>query len=214
MRRLSALGLLGLLTSGAALGGCSGGSGNACGQVEPCGGDVVGSWSIVGSCLSPEGMFLSERQALLAGFCRMGAYSAVHDDKQTASWVGAWSFAETMSYSVSILATVDESFTCTNGETCDALDTELKAAETATPTLQAAACTGTTGSCSCTVQWASFNADSGTYADSGTALSLAATTGVPTAQIGYCVQGNTMHWIPTQSVSAGPPFPDIVAVRQ
>ncbi|HLK93812.1 MAG TPA: hypothetical protein VKZ18_28225 [Polyangia bacterium] len=211
MRRLGALGLL---LVGAGLAGCSGSSGGACGQVDPCGGDVVGSWSIVGSCLSPEGMFSSERQALFAGFCTKGGASAVEGDHQTASWVGAWSFAETMSYSVSILATVDESFTCTDGETCGALDAELTTAESTYPTLQAAGCTGSAGSCACTVQWASFNADSGTYAASGTALSLAATTGVPTAQIGYCVQGNTMHWIPTASVSAGPPFPDIVAVRQ
>ncbi len=208
------LGALGLLVLGAALAGCSGSSANACGQVEPCGGDVVGSWSIVGSCLSPEGMFSSERQALFAGFCTKGGASAVHDDHQTASWVGAWSFADTMSYSVSILATVDESFTCADGETCDALEQELKTTEGTTPSLQAVSCTGSTGSCACTVQWASVNADSGTYAASGTALSLAATTGVPTAQIGYCVQGNTMHWIPTASVAAGPPFPDIVAVRQ
>ena len=43
---------------------CSGSSGTACGQVEPCGGDVVGSWSIVGSCLSPAGMFSTDRDAL------------------------------------------------------------------------------------------------------------------------------------------------------
>jgi hypothetical protein len=213
MKRLGAL-LLVVLASGTGLGGCSGSSETACGQVQPCGGDVVGSWSIVGSCLSPEGMFASERQQLFAGFCTSGGASAVKGDHETASWVGAWSFAQTMTYSVSILATVDESFTCTDGEACAALDAELATAESSTPTLQSATCTGTAGNCACTIQWASFNADSGTYADNGTALSLAATTGLPTAQIGYCVQGNTMHWIPTQSVSAGPPFPDIVAVRQ
>ena len=177
---------------------------------------MVGSWSIVGSCLSPEGMFASERQQVFAGFCTLSGASAVKDDHSTTSWVGAWSFAETMSYSVSILATVDESFTCEDGEACTTLDGEIKAAESSYPTLQSGGCTAVAGSgmCACTIQWASFNDDSGSYANSGTALSLAATSGLPTAQIGYCVQGNTMHWIPTASVASGPPFPDIVAERQ
>lgn len=201
----------------AALGaGCGGGAGSTCGQVSPCGGNVVGSWSIVGSCLSPEGMFSTDRDAFFQQFCgASAAASDVKGDKSSASWVGAWSFGATMGYSISILASVHETFTCDDGETCAALDTEIKGAQGTFPTIQSAGCTaGGGGACNCTVEWASFNDDSGTYANSGTALSLAATSGTPTAQIGYCVQGNTMHWIPTASVASGPPFPDIVAVRQ
>jgi len=196
---------------------CSGGSPAACGQVTPCGGDVVGSWSIISSCLSPAGMFASDQQALFAQFCVGGpnSPSAVADDQTTASWTGAWSFSSTMSFTVSILATVHESFTCNDGETCAALDSEIKAAQSSNPTIQSAGCTtgSGSGSCRCTVEWASLNDESGSYVNEGTALSLAA-TGLPTAQIGYCVQGSTMHWIPTDSVASGPPFPDVVAERQ
>jgi hypothetical protein len=197
---------------------CSGSSGTACGQVEPCGGDVVGSWSIVGSCLSPAGMFSTDRDALFGQFCTGGTNSSVDvkGDNSTVSWVGAWSFNATMTYAVSILASVHETFSCDDGETCTALDTAIKAAEGTYSTIQSAGCTagGGSGVCNCTIEWASFNDDAGTYADNGTALSLAATSGLPTAQIGYCVQGNTMHWIPTESAASGPPFPDIVAERQ
>jgi hypothetical protein len=120
-----------------------------------------------------------------------------------------------MTYTVSILATVHESFTCDDGETCATLDSEIKAAQSSYPTIQSAGCTagGGSGVCNCTVEWASLNDESGSYINQGTALSLAA-AGLPTAQIGYCVQGNTMHWIPTDSVASGPPFPDVVAERQ
>jgi hypothetical protein len=202
---------------------CSGSSELACGQVTPCGGDVVGSWSIVRSCLSPTGMFASDQKALFAQFCAgtasssspAGSASPVSDDQTSASWTGAWSFSATTSYTVSILATVHESFTCDDGETCQALDSEIKAAQSTTATIQSAGCTAGSGSgrCNCTLVWASLNDESGSYVNQGTALSLAA-TGVSTAQIGYCVQGNTMHWIPTDSVASGPPYPDVVAERQ
>ena len=209
-----------LLTVGAlwiSAASCGGSSEVACGQVAPCGGAVVGSWSIVRSCLSPTGMFASDKKAFFAQFCAgtAGSSSPVSDDQTSASWTGTWSFSSTMSYTVSILATVHESFTCDDGETCAALDSEIKAAQGTTSTIQSAGCTAGSGSglCKCTVVWASLNDESGTYVDQGTALSLAA-TGQPTAQIGYCVQGNTMHWIPTDDVASGPPFPDAVAERQ
>jgi hypothetical protein len=163
-------------------------------------------------------MFSTDRDALFGQFCTGGTNSSadVKGDDSTTSWVGAWSFSSTMTYTVSILASVHETFTCDDGETCSALDSAIKAAQSTYPTIQSAGCSagGGAGACNCTVEWASFNDDSGTYADNGTALSLAATSGLPTAQIGYCVQGNTMHWIPTESVASGPPFPDIVAERQ
>ena len=196
---------------------CGSSSEVACGQVTPCGGDVVGSWSIVGSCLSPTGMFASDQKAFFGQFCAGtgGSSSTVSDEQTSATWTGAWSFSSTMSYTVSILATVHESFTCDDGETCTALDGEIKAAQSTYPTIEDAGCTAGSGSgmCNCTIIWASLNDESGTYVNQGTALSLAA-TGVSTAQIGYCVQGNTMHWIPTDSVASGPPFPDVVAERQ
>lgn len=163
-------------------------------------------------------MFSTDRDALFGQFCAGGTSSSgdVKADNSTASWVGAWSFSATMTYSVSILASVHETFTCDDGETCAALDTEIKAAEGTYPTIQSAGCTAGSGGgvCNCTIEWASFNDDSGSYADNGTALSLAAASGLPTAQIGYCVEGSTMHWIPTVSVASGPPYPDIVAQRQ
>jgi hypothetical protein len=212
MMRALALGLLAV--SGLAA-GCSGSSGGGtCGGVDPCGGDVVGSWSIVDSCLSANGMFAADKQAFFSGFCTGTGTGAVSDDAATASWVGAWSFDASMAYTISILETVHESFTCNDGETCSALDTEIKTAQANTPTIQSAGCQQVGAACKCTVDWATFNDESGTYSAAGTAISLAPTSGLPTAPIGYCVKGNTMHWIPTPDATSGPPFPDLVADRQ
>jgi hypothetical protein len=204
--------VLALLGASGLLAGCTGSSATTCGEVEPCGGDVVGSWSIVNSCLSANGMFSTDKQAFFAGFCAGGT----NDDLASANWSGAWSFDAQMAYSVSILETVHESFTCADSETCATLDTEIKAAQAMYPTMQASGCQPgkANGVCACTVDWATFQEESGIYASQGTALSLAPSSNLPTATIGFCVQGSTMHWIPTDSVAGGPPFPDIVAVRR
>ena len=210
--RALALGLWAV--SGLAM-GCSGSSaGGSCGAVDPCGGDVVGSWSIVDSCLSATGMFSSQKQTFFAGFCTGTGTGAVSDDAATASWVGAWSFDASASYAVSILETVHESFTCNDGESCAMLDTEIKAAQASSPTMQSAGCQPVGGACKCTVDWATFTDEAGSYTAAGTAISLAPTTGAATSQIGYCVKGNTMHWIPTTDATSGPPFPDLIAERQ
>jgi hypothetical protein len=207
---------LGLVAVSLGLAGCSGSDSGSqsCGVVEPCGGDVVGSWSIVDSCLSASGMFSTQKQTFFAQFCVGGGTGTVGDDVGTSSWVGAWSFDASMSYSISILETVHDSFTCNDGEPCSALDTEIKAAQQATPTMQSAGCQQVSSVCKCTVDWATFNDEAGTYQAAGTAISLAPTTGAPTSQIGYCVKGNTMHWVPTTDATSGPPFPDLVAERQ
>jgi hypothetical protein len=204
---------LGLVAVTGWVAGCSSSSGQTCGGVDPCGGDVVGSWSIVDSCLSANGMFSTDKQAFFAGFC-VSSGGGVSDDASNASWVGAWSFDAAMNYSIGILETVHESFICSDGETCTALDTEIKAAQASTATMQSAGCQQVGSSCKCSVDWATFNDESGTYSAEGTAISLAPSSGLPTAPIGYCVKGNTMHWIPTDSVESGPPFPDLVAQRQ
>ncbi|HEY6478274.1 MAG TPA: hypothetical protein VI456_16965, partial [Polyangia bacterium] len=191
MRRALVVGLVAISGWGA---GCSGSSGQTCGGVNPCGGDVVGSWSIVDSCLSANGMFSSQKQAFFAQFCTGSGTGSVSDDVADASWVGAWSFDASMSYAVSILETVHESFTCSDGETCAALDTEIKSAQATTPIIQSAGCQQVGGACQCTVDWATFDDESGTYSAAGTAISLAPTTGAATSQIGFCVKGDTMHW--------------------
>jgi hypothetical protein len=207
---------LGLVAVSLGVAGCSGGSseGQSCGTTEPCGGDVVGSWSIVDSCLSASGMFSTQKQTFFTQFCVGAGTGAVSDDTGTASWVGAWSFDASMGYAVSILQTVHESFTCSDGETCTALDTKIKTLQQGTPTIQAAACQMSGSACKCTVDWATFTDEAGTYQAAGTAISLAPTNGAPTSQIGYCVKGNSMHWIPTPDATSGPPFPDLVAERQ
>src|SRR5947199_282124 len=64
-------------------------AGGSCGQTESCGGDVVGSWSIVQSC-GVNDAFVGPEQDFFAGFCDAGNGGVAFDPGMT-TWVGAWS---------------------------------------------------------------------------------------------------------------------------
>ena len=77
--------------------GCgSSSTGGSCGEVESCGGDVVGSWSIVQSCGVSDAFVVPEQQ-FFADFCDPTNTGVVFNPGTT-SWVGSWSFSSAMSF--------------------------------------------------------------------------------------------------------------------
>src|SRR5436305_297320 len=108
---------------------CGGGSsaGGSCGQTESCGGDVVGSWSIVQSC-GVNDAFVVPEQGFFAGFCDPSK-GGVAFDPGTTTWVGSWSFSSAMAFTQSLLITEHQSFVCQDGETCSDLETQIQAAQ-------------------------------------------------------------------------------------
>jgi hypothetical protein len=189
---------------------CGGSStGGSCGQVESCGGDVIGSWSIVQSCGVNDAFVVAE-QDFFAGFCDPSNAGAIFDPGTT-TWVGSWSFSSAMSFTRSLLITEHQSFVCQDGETCSALENQIQAAEATSP-IQAGSCTAVGGGCRCTIVWSALTEQEGTYATAGTKL-LLTVPGSSATDFSYCVQANAMHWIDQDNA---PPTAnaDIMAERQ
>jgi hypothetical protein len=171
-------------TGGGAAGAGGGAGGGACLQVEPCGGNVVGTWKLTSECLD-----LASLQPTAQNACLYASITAA-----TASVSGTLTFASNMTYSLTETQTViiDWFFpeACLNGYTCDYFQSlvqqQLGAGETFT-------CTGTTD-CDCTEAGVGSGTDSGTYTAAGTSLTItSATNGVSTQP--YCVQGSTIHLV-------------------
>jgi hypothetical protein len=184
-------------------------TGESCGHVESCGGDVVGSWSIVQSC-GVSDAFVVQEQQFFAGFCDPTNAGAVFDPGTT-TWVGSWSFSAAMSFTRSLLITEHQSFVCQDGEKCSDLESQIQAAEATSP-IQSGSWTAVGQGCRCTIVWSALSQENGTYASSGSKL-LLSVAGASATDFNYCVQGNTMHWI-DQDNAAPAANADIVAERQ
>jgi hypothetical protein len=191
--------------------GCesSNSTGASCGNVEACGGDVVGSWSIVESCGVSDAFVVPEQQ-FFAGFCTPTS-TGVMFDPGTTTWVGSGSFSSSLEFAQSLLITEHQSFVCQDGETCSELENQIRTAQATYP-IQSGSCTTVAGGCRCTITWSALTQRAGTYASAGTKL-LLTVPGSSATDLNYCVQGNTMHWIAQDNA---PPTAnaDVVAERQ
>ena len=155
----------------------------SCGKVQPCGGDVVGNWSIVGECINTASM----NREIMAE-CP-GATVNTSGLRVT----GSASFNADMTYSVTemISATVSETIpaSCltTQGLTCTQLNQLLQQEAAMDPSGISGRCVGSSA-CTCTFTIPSMTVtDSGTWATSGTNILI---DGSPSP---YCVQGNELH---------------------
>jgi hypothetical protein len=183
-------GVLGALLSFAlapVLSAC-GGSGGSCGGVQPCGGDVVGNWTISGECVNTA----SANMQIMAE-CP-GASISTSGIRVT----GNVTFNADMTYAVTetISASVRETIplSClqsgTTRVTCAQLDQELQMEFAQDPSASISGhCVGSSA-CTCTFTIPSQTvSQSGTYSTSGTAIIMTGSS----SNVQYCVQGNEMH---------------------
>jgi hypothetical protein len=162
----------------------TGGSSGACLQVQPCGGNIVGSWQLTSECVDVESL-------------QPTAQTACVDASITAAIVsvsGNLTFNADMSYTESATTTAIFVWhfpaSCLNGATCDAFGS---AAQQGLPAGVTFTCTGP-ADCDCTEGTIGTGSDSGTYSTSGSVLSITSDTTGP-ATGAYCVQGSTLHLI-------------------
>jgi hypothetical protein len=183
--RTSALGAWVLAAAGAFVApACGSNGGDRCGEVQPCGGEVVGSWSWSRACPSAKA-YTTQAQAT----CPESSVASVSQ-----SVTGTVTFNADLTFrfeNVSNTLETNNSFplSCQALTTCTDLDRhETSNAQTIDTT-----CTGTT-TCTCdsTVSTSGRTA-TGTYSTAGAALTLIL-DGV-TATTGYCVEGNRLHQI-------------------
>ena len=175
---------------GAGAGGGNGGNDGggappaSCGQVRPCGGDVVGTWAFLGVCEDTAAI-----SAELAAGCP-GA--SVSDYAQTIS--GFLTLNADLTYVSNVVRETLSSvhttpLNCTSALDCPSQSRSIPSGnDTSTTT-----CTGTT-TCICRDDFIVSNAViNGTYSIQGNSLTLATSQSSVTSS--YCVDGDLLHQI-------------------
>ena len=176
-------------------GGTGGTSGGGCGNVQPCGGDLVGTWTITSACLhAPD---------TADPTCPGYSVSNVSGTE-----TGTLMFAAGGTYTSNVSATASYTEMIPSSCIAPSVCADLPAVYTSLGA--AATCTGTT-TCVCSVAAASNGSEAGTYAISGTTVTVTPTYGYPDA-MAYCVQGNTVHFLSYNS--AGQVTTEEIAQRQ
>jgi len=183
-----------------------------CAQVEPCGGDVVGTWHLAAACINTAAL-----TATIAAACPGASIS-----KASVTVAGTVTYNADLTYAASgvnetISITEIVPLSCTGEATCAAFAQMIMAGATNPLTVSC------TGSSTCTCMVAGTNpvmAESGTYSTAGTTLSSTASgTGVQSDDL-YCVLGTNLHVVSIDTTMNMGPMgqatieSDVVAQRQ
>jgi hypothetical protein len=180
-----------------AVGAGGGGAAPAsCDQAQPCGGDVVGTWTVMDACVAITGEFN------LTGLGVGCAFATVTATSLEVS--GTWTANADMTYEDDLVWTGEQTFElapeCQHIEqvTCDRLDSALVSLGYLQGlTYDDVTCTPVGpdpyGGCSCTAVIDSPGGSTGTYTVAGHVLTTS-----NGAEYSYCVKGNTLTLTPTK----------------
>jgi len=198
------VGIAGLISVLALLAGCgdsSGGSGS-CGKVSPCGGSLVGTWTITSSCGSVlnftngtecPGATVDESQIVTSGNLAFNADMTF----TTSATIGGTRRFNVALACVAGVASCDEYASLISPGPPDATTTCMTAG----------------GACNCAMVYTApmGAAQTGTYTTAGNVLTVTPTGGDP-IELGYCVQGSTLHMVDTDPAT-GAVVSDFVATK-
>lgn len=187
--------------------GGSGGGGGSCGKVQPCGGDIHGTWKLNDFCIS-DPAFLGFNARDLCDTATVTLAGSALSGTATFGADGTLQVDEVISLSMK----VDMPASCVPaGTTCDQLAAALAPAGDAQ--VSSATCAPAGGGCTCQVASKPRTVtQSGTFTTSGTTLTQTrASDGVP-SDVQYCVQGDTLHVI-TVDVGTKEIIGDVVGTR-
>jgi hypothetical protein len=168
--------------------GCEGGvRGELCGHTQPCGGDVVGSWTVTHSCLD-SGVAVAGVESVLGGSCKVLTVDSVRADEEgTITFAADLTFTASVSASGSVIVRLPPS--CVAGLTCTQVGTAFM-----TQGLSEGGCTGSS-SCICPIPRQPLTIpETGTYLAEGTTLTFRLPSDT-TITRQYCVTGPTMHLV-------------------
>jgi hypothetical protein len=174
-----------------------------CGTVLPCGGDLTGTWKVLGGCILPAG--------LVNAACQDSTTQLV-----TLSYAGSVTFNGDMTYTTTHFT---ETRTDIDTYPSDCLASEgVTCAETSA--IYGGHCTGSS-TCTCsTGGTGNVIGNSGTYSAVGDELTFSTTANTSIQGYAWCVQNDLLHLITYETLldTAGTPTPtimsDIVAQRQ
>lgn len=189
--RSSKVDVASLVSVVALLAGCgsSDGGGGSCGKVSPCGGSLVGTWTITSSCESVSNFTFGAE-----------CPGATLDESQvTSSGTMTFNADMTVTSSLSVSGTRRFSLPLACGEaaavgSCD----EYASLIVPAPPEATTTCPTVGSACNCTMVYAvpTTSSGAGTYSAAGNLVTLISPAGDP-VDFGYCVQGNTLHLIQT-----------------
>jgi hypothetical protein len=185
-------------------GGASGESRGTCGRIEPCGGDLVGSWKPAGSCFDPP-TFLRQIASVVGIECPSGEMLSVQSSTLNRSISATFAADGTysgLSQTTGMLA-FDVPRACLASGTCGDLDSAFAPLVQPGVVFDTAACTGDT-MCTCTVTENLGDPEGGTYTIAGSMLETTSYTAGTVTQTPYCVSGNLLHLVNVDPASAGP----------
>jgi hypothetical protein len=166
----------------------------SCGQVLPCGGDLVGNWQLDGTCVHGAA-FAPFYQATLDASC---APEVTVTDDVTGSYVPTMvSFAADGTYAgtFTLRGTIGLRFpnSCLPG-TCADLDAKVSAMDDPEDAQNAASCRQAGNSCSCTIKRGFASVQTGTYTADGYTVLTDPSDG-PGIYARYCVREDELHLV-------------------
>jgi hypothetical protein len=198
----------GLIGAAALLAGCGGdGKGGvlaSCGKVAPCGGSLVGTWTVSSSCDSP------------TNFTGGAACPAATIDESQVKVTGLLTFGADMTFATSIAQSGTLRFSvpvdCVASIGAGSCD-ELASLISPGPPDATTTCTTTNATCVCALVYAGSLAtnSNGTYTTAGSVLTTTDDAGY-TADSSYCVQGNAIHVVSVDATT-GAITSDLVATK-
>jgi hypothetical protein len=177
------------------LAGC--GDEATCGEVQPCGGDLTGSWRFVSACANDQAVNLQ----LARSICSDATLHYESIKVEGASVYNAdLSFSIEGTRSFSLRETVP--LGCLTGPNDPTTCAELEQQTAQSMGVLSASCTGS-DVCACRVEVSYTASITGTYMTSGT--TLIDTTGGAAFPLEYCVRDNRLHFLElSTTVSMGP----------
>jgi hypothetical protein len=188
--------------------GCGGGaSADSCGQVQPCGGDVVGTWKLTSAC--------AVHPPVPDGLC--AAATVAHSSYEIS---GTATFGADLKYS--IVANARATLEVTVPGSCLTIGGVTTSCTQLTPQVGSGVnvrCVESGDGCLCTfVQLPRDLGEMGTYTTSGSTLTETPAGGTPSS-VGYCVAGDRAHIVtvdPKLTSPTGEPLVigDVVGSRE
>ncbi len=192
-------GILMVTAMASAVGSCGGGgdgTSGTCGKVAPCGGDILGTWTVKEFCINDSVATFTD-----SDFCPTGTvdssglkvsgtvvYTADRTYKVDTTLSGA------MKVILPPACLMDDGVTLT----CTQMDQRQKAilAKNPDPDVKSVSCASVGVNCVCTSVMADqISTESGTFTTVGTKVNEKSKDTGETDTKDYCVQGNTLHAI-------------------
>ena len=193
-----------VIAAAAAVVPACGSSGDAsaasCGAVQPCGGSLVGTWTVQAAC-QPVEDFTSGEECPAATIDQ-----SAHITSGSLTFNADMTFTSSVSQSGTLR--VMAPLACVAAATCDEYASSI-VPSSPDDTITCTTVGGDTCDCSLVHPMPQIRSASGTYTTAGNTLTL---TSSSAASSSYCVQGNTLHIMGTDATT-GESTRDLVATK-